>query len=101
MNNNNKNGSGGGKYRLAGLLASALAAVVCFFAYFKGGRESYAPCLFFAAACFAVVGTSELLLAKATGAGGVFQYLKPALFYIIAVFAAVFAVAVLITGGGE
>ncbi len=80
--NGNNNGAG---TRLVGLIAAAVAAGACFYAYFKGGEETYAAAFFVAVVCFAVMGAAELLSARknADGRTGALYYAKPAFLFVL------------------
>ena len=73
------------KYKLISAIAAAVAAVSCFYAYFRGGEGTYGVVFVIAAVSFGVLGYAELAgrRGKAAG-GGVIGYLKPAFFFVLA-----------------
>ena len=78
------------KYRIISIIASALAAAMCFYTYYvsrSGGEANYGVVFIVCAAAFAVIGTSELKMSKEKGAAGAAAYYKPAFFYVISLLA--------------
>ena len=73
------------KYKLISLLSSAAVAIVCFYAYFYGGQSVYPVSFALAGLFMAVAATSEVLSARSSGAKSALSYLRPSLFYILAV----------------
>ncbi len=70
------------RYKLIGIAAAAVTAAVCFYAYYSGGEEFYGIALILASASFAVTGWSEVMVTKRDG--GALSYMKPALFFVLA-----------------
>ncbi len=72
------------KYRLVSLISSAAVAVVCFYAYFWGGARTYPISFLLAGIFMAAAATAEVMSAKKRGATGALSYLRPSLFYLLA-----------------
>lgn len=78
------------KYRIIGLAAAAVAAAAAFGTYYFS--KNYGPAFAVIACCFAVMGTSELMIAKNKNGSRAVSYMRPVFFYITAVCSLVAAV---------
>ena len=72
------------KYKLISAGTAAVAAVSCFYAYFRGGEATYGAALLIAAVCFGILGYAELAGRRGKDAGsGTLRYMKPAFFLVL------------------